>query len=219
MDKAATKAAPAAPKPPEVEYFHDVEQRSPEWFELRRGVPTASEFAAILANGKGRDRLLYRLAGEIISGEISETFTNAAMERGRDMEAELRDTYARTHFAKLTPCGFARRRLPSGRFAGCSPDSLIGEDSGLEIKSMRPDLLIELIEKCTAPTEHKAQLHGSMWVTGRASWNLSIGYRGMPAMSYRFQRDDAFIKQISDAVEVFDFDLHKLVEKVRRMTK
>lgn len=32
------------------------EQNSPEWYEARRGIPTASEFASILSAGKGKPR-------------------------------------------------------------------------------------------------------------------------------------------------------------------
>jgi hypothetical protein len=200
----------------QVEFFYEVEQRSPEWYELRRGVPTASNFGAILAGAKGRQTLLRRLAGEIITGEIGETYRNDAMDRGIEMEKDAREWYERARFVDLKQCGFVRRTLPSGRFAGASPDSFIGEDGALEVKTTRPDLWIELFETGTAPTEHKAQLHGNLWITGRRWIDLVVFYRGMPrGLTYRFNRDEAYIKEISNAVEVFDFDLHKLVAKVK----
>ena len=57
-----------------VEVF-DCEQRSPEWFALRLGIPTASQFSALLAKGKRggesktRRTYLLQLAGEKITGE------------------------------------------------------------------------------------------------------------------------------------------------------
>ena len=85
------------------------EQNSPEWYEARRGIPTASEFAAIMSNGRGKAESLTRrtylnkLAGEIITGEAMEQATTFHMERGKIMEAEARKLY--TFKMKPTCCG------------------------------------------------------------------------------------------------------------------
>src|SRR5579872_3212408 len=81
-----------------VEYI-DVVQNSPEWLEARRGLVTASNFAIVLREGTDgdpsatREDFLYRLAGEILSGEVAESFKSEAMKRGNLMEAEARDRY------------------------------------------------------------------------------------------------------------------------------
>jgi hypothetical protein len=65
------------------------EQGSPEWVRSRLGIPTASEFAAILTKGRGgaesKTRLsyLYKLAGERLTGEPMETVSSFHMERGQ----------------------------------------------------------------------------------------------------------------------------------------
>jgi hypothetical protein len=214
-----------AVKLPEIEVFADVEQGSPEWWALRLGIPTASRFAAVCATGKDgtvagsltRSKLMRVLAGEILTGEPSEQFTTAAMDRGNAMEAEARDYYARTHFAELTRVGFIRRRLPSGRFVGCSPDSLVGKGKALEIKTARPDIIIEIGDKGTGfPPEHRAQVQGTMWVADLDVVDLMIYYRGMPyAPMFTVLRDDVYIRELSDSVEIFDWELHKLVERER----
>lgn len=209
----------------EIEVFADVEQGSPKWWALRLGIPTASRFAAVCAAGKDgtvagsltRSKLMRVLAGEILTGEVAEQFKTAAMERGNAMEAEARDYYARTHFAELQRVGFIRRRLPSGRYVGCSPDSLIGVRKALEIKTARPDLIIEIGDKGSGfPPEHRAQVQGTMWVADLEEADLMIFYRGMPyAPTFTVQRDEAYIKDLSDSVEIFDWELHKLVERER----
>jgi hypothetical protein len=35
--------------------------------------------------------------------------------------------------------------------------------------------------------------------------------------TFRFERDENFIRQMRDEVEVFDYDLRRLVEKIRGM--
>src|SRR5687768_10326674 len=66
----------------------DIAQGSDAWRGLRLGMPTASRFADILAQGKGltRRKYLYELAGEIMTGETNETFNSMHMERGKLME-------------------------------------------------------------------------------------------------------------------------------------
>src|SRR5271154_2311965 len=92
----------------------ECEQSSGDWFRARAGIPTASEFSAVLANGKGggesktRRAYMLRLAGEIITGEIAETYCSADMERGRIMEPEARDMYAFTRKTDLRRVGFIR---------------------------------------------------------------------------------------------------------------
>lgn len=228
MAKGAAKK-PAAPAPDLVETF-DYEQRSEEWFEVRRGVATASNFGTIMASGVGggdsktRAKLLYRLAGEDLTGETSESFQSEAMKRGNDMEPAARERYARGTFEPITQPGFIRRtiRNPLGEdlVIGCSPDSLVGADRVLEVKTMMPELLIPLALKGAAgfPSEHRAQCQGSLWVTGRRYCDLVIFYRGMPVMpKFVIERDEAYIKTIRDAVEVFSYDLRQLVAKIKAM--
>lgn len=228
MAKAAAKR-PAQPVEDLVETF-DFEQGSSDWFDVRRGLPTASNFGDIMASGadgddaKTRTKLLYQLAGEVLTGESAETYRNSAMERGNEMEAEARERYGRTTFATLASVGFVRRTLrnPLGEdlVVGCSPDSLVGADRVLEIKTMKPELLIPLALKGAAglPTRHRAQCQGSLWVTGRQFCDLVIFYRGMPVMpKFTLERDEEFIRRIRDAVEVFSYELRTLVARIRSM--
>src|SRR5512139_1445637 len=124
--------------------FIDCDQNSPEWHQARLGIPTASNFKAIIGIKKDArekaTRALYmrKLAGEIITGEPAESYYNEAMQRGHEMEAEARDAYIFSTGTELTQVGFVTNGI-----AGCSPDRLIGEDGGLEIKTAAPHILIE----------------------------------------------------------------------------
>ena len=226
MKAAAKKALPKE----EVEFFYAVEQGSPEWRSLHINVPSASKFATIMASGKdggeslGRRKLLYQMAGEVLTGEPAENFQNGAMLRGNEMETEACDYYGRTRFLDLAQVGFVKRTIPnplgSALVIGCSPDRLIGDDGALEVKTMRPDLLIECALKGAAgfPSEHRHQCQGTLLVTGRAWVDLLIFYRGMPvAPVFRVERDEAFIGLIRNALEIFAYDLRMLVTKVRSL--
>ena len=223
------KEAKAAPQPV-VEIFEvdQFEQGSDEWFAIRSGIPTASCFSIVMAQGKNGDASVTRarykrvLAGEILTGrpgEGSKKIVTAAMQRGTDMEAEAFAYYESRHFHSVRRIGFMRRRLPSGRWAGCSPDGLIGHHKGLEIKTMQPDLLIERLEKGAGmPPEHMAQVQGTMWIGDLEEMDVLLFYSGMPvAPKFSLRRNETYIRQLANAVEVFDFELHQLVEKIRRM--
>lgn len=222
MGKAALK-----PKVPEVEFFPEIEQQSQEWYALRLGIPTASCFSVVMAEGrdgnasKTRQEYMRKLAGEILTGRPAEgKIVTAAMQRGNDMEPEAREHYARTNIAKLDRVGFVRRLLPSGRYAGCSPDAMIGKRKALEIKTLAPHLMIELLERGAAgiPAEHRRQVYGTMWIADLEAVDLMIFYRGMPtAPKFTVERNAAVIKEISDAVEIFDHELSRLVQKIRAM--
>lgn len=194
------------------------EQGTPEWFAARAGIPTASMFATVMASGKGggesvtRRKYLYQLAGEIITGEPMESFSNAHMERGKEMEAEARDTYAFIKGVSPEQIGFIR----SGD-KGCSPDSLIGDAGMCEIKTKLPHLQIEVLLRGGCPPEHKAQCQGALWVAEREWIDFVSYWPKMPLHVARVVRDEDYIKELSEAVRIFNEDLAILVEKIRAM--
>lgn len=193
----------------------DCAQNSPEWFEARRGIPTASEFQCLLAKSaerKGRRTYLYDLAGEILGAPLIAGFSNGHMERGKEWEDEARDWYAFATDAELTRTGFVRNDEIG---AGCSPDSLIGDDGGLEIKTRLPRLQLELIESNELPNENKAQVQGSMLVTGRQWWDYVSYSKGIKPFKIRVQRDEVYIAHLQSAINDFNAELRLLVEKHR----
>ena len=73
----------------------DCEQGSPKWFEARLGSIGGSSIASVVAKGQGKMRknLLYRLAGEILSGQKYESYQNDHMLRGIEQEVDARAEY------------------------------------------------------------------------------------------------------------------------------
>jgi len=189
------------------------EQGTPEWFSARVGIPTASRFSDILAKGEGktRGRYLRDLAAEIIRGTPEEeTYTNAHMERGKAQEDEARRLYAFMADADPVQVGFIR----DGR-KGCSPDSLIGDDGGLEIKTALGHIQIERLQRGTLPSEHVAQVQGSLWVAGRQWWDFVSYSPGLPPLITRVERDEPYIATLAKAVDAFNEELDALVASVR----
>lgn len=188
-------------------------QNSPEWFEARRGIPTASQFATVMAKGEGKTRRTYmmKLAGEIITGKPMDSFSNEHTERGHEFEPEARDLYAFQTGAQLERVGF----IKNGR-TGASPDSLIGTDGGAEIKTKLPHLLGEVLLSGEVPTTHKAQVQGTLWVSKRQWWDVVIYWPGMPLFVKRVFRDEAYIQKIATEVDKFNAELDEVVAQIRR---
>lgn len=191
----------------------DCPQNTPQWFAARMGKPTASKFSAILAKGEGKTRkaYLHQLAAEVVTGEIGESFTSQAMERGKVMEDEARDLYAFLNDAPLQRVGF----VLNGNM-GSSPDSLIGADGGLEIKTQRADLLVETIFADRVPSEHKAQIQGNLMVCERAWWDLVVFWPKMPLFVKREYRDEAYIANLRAEIDRFNGELAETVHRLRK---
>lgn len=194
----------------------ECDQGTPEWFAARAGIPTASMFATVLATGKGgaesktRATYMRKLAGEVITGEPMESYSNEHMERGKVMESEARDLYAFERNVTPEQIGFIR----SGE-KGCSPDSLIGAAGMCEVKTKLPHLQIEVLERGTLPPEHKAQCQGNLWVAEREWIDFVSYWPRMPLFVCRVYRDEEYIRGLSDAVDAFNDELAALVQRVR----
>jgi predicted phage-related endonuclease len=203
-----------------LEIFPEIEQRTDEWFEARLGIPTASQFSKIIAKGRSGGESLQRLkymrelAGERITGKPAESYSNGYTERGRKVEEEARCYYELINDVDVECIGFVRNCI-DGHYYGCSPDGLVGKHGLLEIKTAKPDILIEIIEKKKVPSEHMAQIQGQIWVCQRDWCDFFAYYPGMPPFIKRVERDDEYIARLADAVASFNRELAKLVERIR----
>lgn len=195
-----------------------MEQGSDEWFAARCGIPTASNFSKILAKGRGgapsKTRLAYLrdLAGERLTGQAAETFTNHHMDRGKSMEAEARSYYEFTEGVSVEQVGFIKNHD-----AGYSPDGLVGDQGLWECKTMLPRILIEHLEAGRVPPEHIPQCQGGMWIAEREWLDFRGYWPSMPNLSFRIARDDAWIDgTLAPAVRSFLDELEDLVARLSR---
>lgn len=195
-----------------IQIFDTIEQGSEAWHLARLGIPTASKFATVMAKGEGKTRSEYlrKLAGEILTGEPMESYSNGHMERGKSMEDEARQTYAFINDVEPRQVGFIRNGD-----RGASPDSLLGDAGGLEIKTALPHIQIERLLLNRLPPEHKAQVQGSMWVSEREWWDFVSYWPRLPQLTVRVTRDEEFIRQLASEVERFNDELALTVERIR----
>lgn len=196
--------------------IHTCAQGTPEWFDIRKGIPTASEFETLMKTRKDgkpsdmRRTYLLQLAGEVLTGEPPENFYSIYTERGKALEPEARRLYAMLSDTDPLEVGFIRNGDK-----GCSPDSLIGDDGMLEIKTKKPALLIDAILKDAFLEEHKAQCQGALWVAEREWIDLCVYWPGLPPIIKRAYRDEEYIAALAVAVEAFNAELAEIVAAVR----
>lgn len=173
------------------------EQRSPAWFAARRGIPTASRFDSILTPKTGKpaaaqETLINSLIAESITppdaGFIRPQFLSEEMEQGMILEAESRCSFE-LEFAKapVAEVGFV---LHDSSLFGASPDGLVGEVSGVELKCPKAETVVGYIRAGVLPDAYKCQVHGSMVVTGRDSWSFFAYARNLPPFHVLVKRDD-----------------------------
>lgn len=195
------------------------QQGTQEWLEARMGIVTASEMNSVMANGRNgepsKTRALYmrRLAAEIITGRPCAYFEgNEDTERGKELEPVIADLYSQSNSQIVTDVGF----IKNGRI-GCSPDRLIGEDGGLEIKSKRPYIQIEILEKGDVPTEYLKQIQTCLKVTEREWWDFVCHSEGLPLFTKRVYRNEKLIMDIEAATDLFNEELDELVERLKKL--
>jgi predicted phage-related endonuclease len=197
--------------------FFDYEQGSSEWFDVRRGIVTASCFDAVMANGKGgaeskmRRKYMLTLIGERLTGETAESYSNGHMERGKVMEAEARDLYSFTTGNEIKQVGF----IKLGDDIGASPDGLIGDPGCLEVKTKQPHLHLDCLLRDEVPSEHLKQIQGQLWVSDREWCDFVSYWPGLKIFIKRVNRDVSMIAKIYLAVDEFLDELHELMEKVK----
>ena len=183
-----------------LEFFHDVVQGTPEWFELRRGLCTASEATTgLLAAAKGFETYLIQKEAELHLAVIEEDFSSYDMRRGSELEPLARQELAEELLVEIEQIGFIRN-LELG--AGCSPDGLINREIGVEIKCLNSTNHYRAIKHGMRSADYN-QMMFSMTVTGIEKWiicyynpDFKEGYR---LKYYALERNDAVcfgIKQL-----------------------
>lgn len=206
-----------------LQIFDTFEQGTPEWFAVRRGIPTASCFDTVMASGRGggesktRKTYLLKLAGEIITGDPMANYSNDDMERGKEQEEEARRTYKFLYGGDLKPVAFIRRNWADGSAAGASPDCLVDDKGGLEIKSAAPHIQAERLLRGDLPPEHRHQLQGGLWLANRDWWDFASYCPKMPMFRVRVTRDEGFIAKLAGDVKDFNGELAEMVAKLRAM--
>lgn len=186
-----------------------IEQRSAEWFAARAGKFTGSRFVDVLARSKkdgkplkAYDDLIWQLVVERMTGNPVDGAKGYALQWGTDVESFARDAYELETGNSVQETSFILH--PKHAFVGCSPDGLIGDKKGLEIKC--PASSAEHLERFFSgiPEQYIPQVQGCMWVTGRDEWDF-VSFDPRVPESHQLliipvKRDEKFIADLEAKV-------------------
>lgn len=201
-----------------MEIIRDIDQGSEEWHLLRLGSVGGSSMNSVLAKGKGetRQKLLYQLAAEILTGNKTNTYNTPAMERGTELEPEARRHYEMLTFTDVEQVCLIKSDVPR---VHVSPDGLVGDDGGIEIKCPLPTTHIETIDTGKIDIKYIRQCQHFLWVTGR-QWIDFVSYcpeiEARPMWIARQYPDQKIHADISREVPIFMDDLNRLIERIKR---
>jgi hypothetical protein len=182
--------------------IHNVEQGTPDWFELRKGIPTASNFSKILTpTGRlstSKDTYLYELLSESVLGYKEETTKTEWMERGNELEEEAAVLYELATDIDTEIVGFI-----TNNGVGCSPDRLVGKEGLLEIKCPKPSTHTKYIVSQKMDNKYIPQVQGQLMVTGRKWCDWMSYHPELPPVIVRVERDEKYIEKLSTELEKF----------------
>ena len=179
---------------------HD--QGTDEWLAARLGKPSASMFSKLITmTGKpsaSADGYINQLLGERLTGKSEPHYTSEAMILGTEREPLARADYEFISGNKVNEVGFI---LDDSESYGCSPDGLIGEDGGLEIKCPAQTTQAGYWrDKQSGVKKYYQQIQGCMMVTERKWWDFFSYYPGMPFVLVRVERNEDYIEKLLEQV-------------------
>lgn len=185
--------------------IHDVKQGSVPWLELHCGIPTASEFDNIVTakfeprTGEMPKSYLARKLAEKWGGPLPGMGRSWFTDQGTIREGEGLPFLEFQYGWKIEQAGFCT--TDDGRI-GCSPDGLL-PDSGVELKCPEAPTHVRYLLAGKLPAEYAPQVYGSMYVTGRPSWNFVSYRRHMPPLIAKVWNDDEIMKQLDAALRAW----------------
>lgn len=198
------------------------DQRTDEWYAQRLGRVTASRIADATARtksgwGASRENYMSELIVERLTGQPYESYTNAAMQRGLELEPEARVAYEFYADCVVEQTGFVPH--PSIVMSGASPDGLIGGDGLCEIKCPNTGTHIETLLSSLIDRKYLVQMQWQMACTGRA-WCDFVSYdprmpEQMRLFVKRVLRDDILIAGLTKDVSEFLAELDGKIAALR----
>jgi YqaJ-like viral recombinase domain len=184
--------------------YHACAPRSREWYALRLGIPTSSEFSRIITPktmkiSSQAPGYMNRLLAEWVTGQQVENFQSEYMVRGQELEDEAIAAYEMLTGAETSPGGFV---TTDDGMLGCSPDRLIGNDGDLELKC--PLIQTQIGYALNGlDDEYKCQVQGRLMIHER-EWVDLFSYHPLFSIPpLRVYRDEKFIRVLRPVLEQF----------------
>ncbi len=196
----------------------NIVQGSPEWMELRLGNPGAASISKIITSkgnpSKQAKDYMLQMAAETISGRYEETYQSQHMTDGIEREAENVALFEMVHDIEVRRVALVYK--DEHRLFHCSPDGLIGDDGGLEVKSPMGKTQIKRLLDNKLPTEYFGQIQMSLYVCEREYWWFQSYYAGLDTFTIRVERDEDYISLLEKALYKFVGELQDVIKELSK---
>lgn len=205
-------------------------QHSPEWYQARIGMVTASKVSAAIAKRKrgdgelaARRNLKMQMLAEILTGRTTDNYVSAAMDWGTEQEPRARAEYEIRTGASVEPLGLVLH--PSLSRAAASPDGWIPKSGLLEIKCPETYTHLEYMAEGLVPSDYLDQIDWQMACAGpEIEWVDFVSYDPrlkdeLQLFIVRRERNDKRIAEMEELVCEFLEELNQMADKVTRAAK
>lgn len=195
----------------------EFQQKSEAWLQARAGLPTASEFDNLLTpkfklkEGEGRATYLHKKLCEKWLGGPLAGFSTFAVEQGEILEDQAVGWYELEYNRPIERVGLI---TTDDGLAGCSPDGLFPDGTGIEIKCPAVHTHCGYLLHGKLPQAYAAQVHGSMFITDAPLWTFLSYARHFPAFVLEVPRDELIQDAIYEAVSTFIVDLDAAYQRL-----
>lgn len=181
----------------------DVVQGTAEWLKAKAGIVSASNMHRVITPktmkpSGGWDTYCHELIAEQLLGRPLDDATTQFMQRGNLLEKSARDWYSLQRDVDVEQVGFLLR---DDHRAGCSPDGLVGDVGGVEIKC--PAAATHIGYMLDGTEEYRCQIQSSLLFTGRQWWDFVSYNPELPPVLERVERDEAFITKADQILGQF----------------
>jgi hypothetical protein len=102
---------------------------------------------------------------------------------------------------------------------GCSPDRLVGDEGLLEIKAPLPHTQVEYWISGEVSERFRPQLQGQLYISQRSWVDIVCWHDVLPKIVMRVEPDEKFIKTLDRELQIFNFFIEGVMEKIRAMTE
>jgi putative phage-type endonuclease len=206
-----------------ITIHNDIHQRTEEWYKIRLGRVGGSESSVLSVKGKSQSglgaaafTLLYEKAYEIIQKEpVKENIVTFAMQRGMDLEPEAIHEYELIKMVKVDQVGYI---LNSDlKYAGYSPDGLVGEDGLIEVKCPGNSEFMRQIITMEIPKQYLCQMQWGMFLSNRSWCDYVVynpDYTKSPLYIDRVDRNDKMIETLKANYISFESELDAILERI-----
>lgn len=195
-----------------------VEQGSPEWLAMRLGKLTASRMADAMAKPEtaARKNYIAQLVAERLTGQVAESFCNAAMAHGTEYEPIARAEYEILTGHDVNLIDFVDH--PSLEWCGASPDGLVGDLGLVEIKAPNTATHIDYLLGQKPPAKYIPQMALQLICTGRKWCDFVSFDPRMPEKHRLFvvRYEPSDLEKYNEAAALFLADVDDTIARLER---